>query len=427
MARYVIAATPLAGHVMPMTSIAKSLRRRGDEVHFLTARQFCGQVEGAEASFHDLGVSGRVELPSPSGFPAPSLVRRFLSGRAEMRSIFIAPLAHQFRSLDCLLSRVTADAILADLAFTGVLPILLGDAPRPPVLVCGVGPLTLSSSDAPPFGLAWLPKPGVDYAAMTRTVNRLLFRGVQADIDRALHECDARGAPVGIPDWPRLADRLLQLTVPEFEYPRRDLPERVEFVGPILPHAIVNYEPPDWWHRVLAAKTVVHVTQGTLDNGNLDQLIGTTLRALSDQDVVVVATTGRRSDNAPRLHDSPNLFITEWIPYSFMLPHVNVMVTNGGYGGVQHALSHGIPLVVAGETSDKAEVAARVEYTGAGINLRTAAPPAADVAAAVRRVLGTPSYRWAARELAVKLCAAKPLDAIADALDAVSGRTPSHG
>ena len=50
------------------------------------------------------------------------------------------------------------------------------------------------------------------------------------------------------------------------------------------------------------------------------------------------------------------------------------MVTNGGYGGVQIALSYGVPLVVAGTTEDKPEVAARVAWSGAGINLKTATP-----------------------------------------------------
>jgi len=44
---------------------------------------------------------------------------------------------------------------------------------------------------------------------------------------------------------------------------------------------------------------------------------------------------------------------------------------------VQYALSHGVPLVVAGETSDKAEVAARVDHTGVGVDLGTSMPTAA--------------------------------------------------
>jgi formate dehydrogenase assembly factor FdhD len=40
-----------------------------------------------------------------------------------------------------------------------------------------------------------------------------------------------------------------------------------------------------------------------------------------------------------------------------LLPKVDVMVTNGGYGGVQRAVSTGVPLVVAGSTEDELEVA----------------------------------------------------------------------
>ena len=61
-----------------------------------------------------------------------------------------------------------------------------------------------------------------------------------------------------------------------------------------------------------------------------------------------------------------NVHAEPFIPFGHLLPHVNVMVTNGGYGGTQFALAYGIPLVVAGETEDKMEVAARVEWASSG-------------------------------------------------------------
>jgi UDP:flavonoid glycosyltransferase YjiC (YdhE family) len=73
------------------------------------------------------------------------------------------------------------------------------------------------------------------------------------------------------------------------------------------------------------------------------------------------------------------------------------MVTNGGYGGTQLALAHGIPLVVAGETEDKIEVAARVEWAGVGINLRKQRPSPEEVREAVKEVLVNPVYRENAR------------------------------
>jgi UDP:flavonoid glycosyltransferase YjiC (YdhE family) len=77
-----------------------------------------------------------------------------------------------------------------------------------------------------------------------------------------------------------------------------------------------------------------------------------------------------------------------------------VIVTNGGFGGVQAALAAGVPLVVAGGTEDKPEVAARVAWTGAGIDLRTGTPDAEAVAHAVDTVLTEPAFRQNARRLA---------------------------
>ena len=95
---------------------------------------------------------------------------------------------------------------------------------------------------------------------------------------------------------------------------------------------------------------------------------------------------------------------------------VDVMVTNGGYGAVQRALSTGVPLVVAGNTEDKPEVAARVEYFGAGVNLRTGTPTAAQVRRAVREVLSDPSFRDHARRL--QSCYA-PRDGVAETASAL--------
>ena len=51
-----------------------------------------------------------------------------------------------------------------------------------------------------------------------------------------------------------------------------------------------------------------------------------------------------------------------------------------------------MPLVVAGDTEDKPEIAARVAWTGAGINLRTGSPAADQIRDAVQTILKNPSY-----------------------------------
>jgi UDP:flavonoid glycosyltransferase YjiC (YdhE family) len=88
-----------------------------------------------------------------------------------------------------------------------------------------------------------------------------------------------------------------------------------------------------------------------------------------------------------------NARIAPFIPFGALLPHVDVMITNGGFGGVQLALAHGIPLVVAGATEEKPEIAARVAWSGAGINLQTKTPTPGQLRAAVREVQANPRYR----------------------------------
>jgi UDP:flavonoid glycosyltransferase YjiC (YdhE family) len=95
--------------------------------------------------------------------------------------------------------------------------------------------------------------------------------------------------------------------------------------------------------------------------------------------------------------------VERFIPFTLLLPFVDAYVTNGGFGGVQHALSYGVPIVVAGTTEDKLEIGNRVAYAGAGINLRTSTPTPQQVADAVRTVLHDPRYRARARAIQAEL------------------------
>jgi UDP:flavonoid glycosyltransferase YjiC (YdhE family) len=91
--------------------------------------------------------------------------------------------------------------------------------------------------------------------------------------------------------------------------------------------------------------------------------------------------------------------VEPFLPHYYLLPHVDVMVTNGGYGGVQMALANGVPLVVAGATEEKPEVAAHVAYAGVGINLKTLTPTPEQLRRAIHEVLRNPRYTQRAQEL----------------------------
>ncbi|MGV0836355.1 glycosyltransferase [Mycolicibacterium thermoresistibile] len=421
MAHYLLAATPLSGHVAPLVQIGAALRSADHTVTVLTTAAYADAVQRAALRFTPLPPGAAIEPPAVAPGWArwlPAQVRRFLSGRAELASVYVEPLGLQAEALRAVLAREAIDAVLVDMTFTGALPLLLSDRPRPPVLVCSVGPLTLSSADTPPFGMAWQPRPDVDYRPMTAVAHRLIMAGSQRRFDQALRAAGAGPAPVFLSDWPSLADRLLQLCTPGFEYHRSDLPAGVYFTGPVLAAGDDGAALPPWWDEVLAAPAVVHVTQGTFDNTDLDQLLGPTLVALADRaDVLVVATTGGRPGQRFSGRIPANARVTDWLPYGALMPHVDIMVTNGGYGGVQHALSHGVPLIVAGENSDKAEIAARLEYSGAGISLGTTTPSVRALRTAIDEVFTHDGYRAAARRLGDEIRAAAPLDTITAILE----------
>jgi UDP:flavonoid glycosyltransferase YjiC (YdhE family) len=79
-----------------------------------------------------------------------------------------------------------------------------------------------------------------------------------------------------------------------------------------------------------------------------------------------------------------------FLPYDELLPRTAVFVTNGGYGGVQYALRHGVPIVATGGKEDKPEVGARVAWSGVGRRIRSEKPSSAALCTAIHDVLNRP-------------------------------------
>jgi UDP:flavonoid glycosyltransferase YjiC (YdhE family) len=205
---------------------------------------------------------------------------------------------------------------------------------------------------------------------------------------------DAHEAAVVLPD------AYLQLTVPSFEFPRRNLPSSIHFVGtlPIIPKQAPL---PPWAHELDGSRKVVVVTQGTVSNHDFGQLIIPTLAALANEpDLLVVVTTGGRPIEAITGAIPSNARLAGYLPFEWLLPQVDAFVTNGGYGSVNQALSFGIPLVTAGLSEDKADVNARVAWSGVGIDLKTQEPTSSALRKAVRAVVDARRYRLRASQMA---------------------------
>lgn len=414
-AAFLICSTPVYGHVSPMLAIGKHLSKRGHRVRMLTSSRYQEAVLRAGLEFEVLPEGANYDdRDLKSAFPEAFGKTGLAGAKTQLTSVFIAPIPHQFRVLEGNVASFSPDAVLVDIMFFGALPLVLTSGPKPPVLTVGVTPLLQSSRDVAPFGPGLPPMHGLMGQvrnAVLSGVDHLLFADLQQRVSRMMGDLVGRRLEINWMDWSKLSDRCLQLTIPAFEYPRRDLPANTNFVGPVLPAPLEDFPEPAWWPELEQGRPVVHVTQGTIDNADPGELIEPTLRGLAGEDVLVVATTGDVSDLPGPVPG--NARVEAFIPHNRLLRHVDVMVTNGGYGGVQYALSHGVPLVVAGDKADKPEVAARVAWSGAGVNLRTGQPTPVSVAAAVRRVLNEPGFRAAARSLSTEMGRYSALDAIA--------------
>ncbi len=416
--------TPAQGHTAPLLALARVLVAGGHDVMCFTTEHYRERVLEAGAAFsvfapeydaHDLMVAN----PDRESGGA----RGVRGVKDDLRRIFIGPLVGQYVDLVRILEHFDAEVIVTDTMFFGALPLALGPrSVRPALATVGVMPLAQSSRDTAPFGAAYAPGSGAPYRLRNEVMNWVSEHVVMRDIQRLAQRCLAQcGAPAFsgyfIDLVPKVVDAYFQACVAEFEYPRSDLPASIRFVGPIVatptrPSGSGDSRPA-WWGELDAGAPVVHVTQGTLDNADLGRLLIPAANALAQDDVLVVATTGGPDPEPVRAACAANVLVERFIPHDLLLPHVSAMVTNGGYGGVQQALAHGVPLVVAGDSEDKPEVAARVAWSGAGIDLRTGRPSGRAVVRAVRQVLSDPTYRARSESLAAAIAATDATSTIA--------------
>jgi MGT family glycosyltransferase len=408
-----VCAVPNPGHVGPMLAAAQHLKSVGHNVTFNTSENFRGKVESTGIRFVALTGKADYDYRRPSELPGYEQLSDTEQKIHLLKTSFVETIPDQHQGIQEILRETPTDLVLVDTMFLGSFPMLLGPkAKRPPVIGCGVNPMMLSSDDcgitAPP---ANTPE-GRQQILQDKQRVTTKFQPINDSIDSIISR-------YGVPRMPHffldcmylLPDIFLQFTAEALEFPRSDMPDTIRFVGPLLPSRSVEFKEPAWWAELDGSRPVVLITQGTLANRDFNELIQPALWGLRDENVTVVAATGRSDNNT--LDIPENARVASFIPFDRILPKADVLVTNGGYGAVNHAFSLGVPIVVAGETEDKDMVAARVGWTGAGINLKTRHASAEQIRNAVLAVLSSEQYRHEAQRLRASFARYSALDELA--------------
>jgi MGT family glycosyltransferase len=421
MARYLFAPMPLTGHVNPGLPIARELVRRGHDVRWYSTPRFKRSIEAIGARYIPFRHGMQVDEEHLEMFPDRPK-EGLAQFRYDVKNLFVEIIRGSLRDLEHELRREPADVIVGD--NTAAVIEAVHQKLGIPWAVYGVGALAMSSRDTAPFGLGLPPSS----TPLGRIRNRFLQWVVDRVIFRAANKHNEKlRRGLGLPplgsslfDFSNKADLYLQASTPSFDYPRTDMPGNVHYIGATIPPAPADWQAPSWWGDLLGRKVIL-VTQGTINN-EFDQLIRPAIRALAEDNVLVVVTTGSRPVEDVGIDPLPsNVRVERFIPYAHLMPHVDLLLTNGGYGSIQIALAHGVPVVAIGKTEDKAEIANRVEWSGVGVGMKVLIPTGTQIRDAVLRVLTTPTYAARAEALRYELSGLDAANSGADLLEELAG------
>lgn len=415
MGSVIVASPPVFGETVPVLEIAAGLVRRGHSVTALVGSRFAESAVAigarhvplpAGADFDDRQLLGA----NPERLTLPPGPRQY---NWDLINVFVAGMNAQHEALQRLLAEDPDAALLCNSLFPGLWPVALG-APgrRPRTWVAMVANAIIVEDDAT---TATGPIPGLsgeEAASAHRAANNEFHAMLEPTRRAAQLRLTELGATEPMPAFYNavyfLPDAIAALTVPEFDFPRATPPDSLTYAGILPPHPGTDPTKPEWWDDLDSGRPVVVVTQGTIANGDLSQLVEPALRALADKDVLVVAALGR-DPSVLGITPPDNARVARYLPFDELLPRADLLITNGGAGGTQLALAAGVPVVMCGTTEEKPMNAARVAYHRVGIDLGTATPAPEQIVEAVTTILGDATYREAASRLSGAYAAYDPI------------------
>jgi MGT family glycosyltransferase len=398
MGRFLFCSYAAAGHVTPLWPVASALLARGHEVGVLTAPGVRAKVEKLglryfaprawDATFERFQSVGEAKRGGLE-------VMRHLKGVLD--DLILPDATRQLDDLGAVLGEWDADVIVGTLSTFGV-SLAAERYARPwathaPHITCPT-----PSRDLAPWGVG--AQPPRDAAAKTKAA---LQRGFYRLLDDVLSRGWAKTRErAGLS---RGSMRMLEAvfspylyTIPSpaaFDFPRRDLPRQVHYVGPCMPDA---GEGGSWQSPFANGDPIVYCTAGTVTDPG--PLVRAAIEAARGEPLNLFITLGSQLAPSSLGELPPNVVAVPFVPQHLLLPRVSAVLCNGGSGAVMGALVAGKPLVVSPQNADQPENAVRCAALGAGVAIpRNGLSPEA-LRMALRSVLCDPSYTDAARRLA---------------------------
>nr|UZP48228.1 AvaP [Aspergillus versicolor] len=439
----IIGSTHRFSHLEKAKVIGAHLIKRGYRVTILAGPSVRDEVESIGALFAPMqGRAGGSPIKPAYNQPPPPWAEEMEV--SALKNFFIGPIPDEYKSVQDVLKTLretegeeTKVVYMDDIICGAMLPVYFGapGAIRPKgVIKIGTTPLPHESAGTPTWTLG-IPSPSTDSGSVGDLwgTKKEIYTSddIQGHFENVLREMGIPADNLKPGSLPRFmhsqgtcCDAYLSLSIPEFEFPRSDAPESIQFVGALPTVGSVPSNLPEWWDEVIhaqgpAKKPIVVVSQGAVNNDPTD-LILPTIEALKDEDVAVIATLVR----GPKIEvDLPsNVKLAEFIPFDILLRHTDVLVSNGGFGTVQMALSLGVPMVLAGVYLDKYYTNSRAASMGAAINLGCERVEPSVVKTAVCDILSDQKRKERCLQIKEKYAEYNALDKIVDYVDALASK-----
>ncbi|KAK2606248.1 hypothetical protein QQS21_003296 [Conoideocrella luteorostrata] len=404
-----------------MQAVSQALVARGHTVLWLTSSDHQARVLTTGAQFVPTDAIAAVDAPLARDNNTGLLDKSY----DHLKCRLLAQVA-DYRAV---LANFAADALLVDV-FPHAARALCELGEIPVYATLGVIPLYTSHYQAPlPASGEWPPTSWMGWLrnAACQVVHRwimlpLLLRPHLNQQRRTLRLRDlVFGEPAEQFAYsPSLHIQASSLTLEFGQVPKPWMHKRhTIFVGPLVTKPIADAAKlPPWWSDILGTrKRVVGITQGTLATDPTSLIIPSIEALQADPCLILVVVSPYVDDIKSLIGSGTNVQYATWLPYDALLPRLSLLITNGGYGSITQAISHGVPLLCAGQSEDKRDTAARVTYAGVGIDLKTDSPSVESVREAAQAILRNETYRSRAQSMSEELNALGGAEATCDALE----------
>jgi UDP:flavonoid glycosyltransferase YjiC (YdhE family) len=153
-----------------------------------------------------------------------------------------------------------------------------------------------------------------------------------------------------------------------------------------------------------------------------DSPLSRIVSALGELPCTAVVALGAEVDPATWPGPRPgNVHLVSFVQQRLLLRACDLFVTHAGFGGIQEAVTAGVPMVALPLYAEQPVNAARLADLGLGVTLPADAGQS-DLAQACRRVLDDPSFRYVARGFQRRTLALPGLDGLVTDLAKRGGR-----